>query len=192
MYKLFAPRRARRIIKKYDGWIRQVAERYRMPPALLQAVLYKEMTEIDLLDLAADLIVAAGCFPKKDSSTGYAQIFGKTGVESINFAVRRGLTSFEALRLPCSGPLDPRNLSDVRKVWRRLRREPRFNIEVAALTLLSAADEMTGKTCFDSFSEEELKLILTRYNADVRHVTAYGEDAFRLYLSFKANNNRAL
>lgn len=186
MLKIISPRRAERILEKNGAWIGELSERYGIPDALLRAVLYKEMTEIDLLDLAADLVVAAGVFAKKDSSTGYAQIFGKTGVESINFAVGRGLTSYRALGLPCSGMLDPNDPKDVRMVWKRLRRDRKFNLEVEALTLLSAAQEMTGRIGFPEYSDEELKLILTRYNANVHEITRYGEEAFALYEKYRA------
>ena len=178
MIKLYSPRRTRAILARYAPWIETVCARYQIPAALLRAVLYKEMTEIDLLDLAADLVVSAGCFRKKDSSTGYGQIFGATGVRAINFAVDHGLASCRALGLPFDRRLDS---GDTRAGWKRLHRDRKLNLEVAALTLLCAAEEMTGRIDFARYTPKELKLILTRYNADVRHITPYGEQAYALY-----------
>ena len=79
---------------------------------------------------------------------------------------------------------------DIRLVWKKLKDDERFNIEVCAINLRLCAAEMTGRTDFSSFSDEETKLALTRYNANVRHVTAYGEDAFRLMQMFSEPASR--
>ena len=54
----------------------------------------------------------------------------------------------------------------------------------AALNLLSAAEEKTGRIDFPSYSPEELKLIFTRYNGTVPHITPYGEAVYRHYLRY--------
>lgn len=185
MIKIYSPRRSDAILRRYAAWIDAVSDHYALPAGLLRAVLFKEMTEIDLLDLAADLVVAAGCFRKKDCSTGYGQIFGATGIRAINFALEHGMNDFLALGLSCDCLLDAKNADDVRRVWKLQHRSPKANIEIAALTLLCAAEEMTGRIEFASYSEKELKLILTRYNADVRHITPYGEAVYALYTGTK-------
>lgn len=182
MLKIIKPERAERILAEFEPLIAGLSERYRFPSELLQAVLFREMTMTDVLDPAADLVVAAGIFPKKDSSTGFGQVFGRTAINAINAAVAAGLTGFAALGLP-ERILDADDPHDVRKVWLKLWLEPAFNIEAAALTLLDAARQMTGRRDFDSFSEEELKLILTRYNSDTRTVSAYGQAVYEDYLS---------
>ncbi|MBQ3955887.1 MAG: hypothetical protein II680_08355, partial [Clostridia bacterium] len=45
-------------------------------------------------------------------------------------------------------------------------------------------EEMTGRYSFDGCTEAELKRILTRYNANVKSVTPYGEEAYRHYLRY--------
>ena len=50
MIKLINPNTAEGIIERYDAWIGQVAERYQVPAALIKAILYQEMTKIDLMD----------------------------------------------------------------------------------------------------------------------------------------------
>ncbi len=184
MLKLISPRRAESILKEQDAWIGTVAERYGVPAAVIRAILYQEMTAIDLLDAAADLVVWSGLFAKKDSSTGYAQIFGRVGLDAVNFAADRGLADYRSLGVTCDHRLERKNEKDVRLMWKLLRRDRRANIEIAALNLLCAAEEMTGRIDFGSFSPEELKLVLTRYNANVRHVTPYGESVYRHYLRY--------
>lgn len=179
MLKLISRRRAERILRSCGPRIRELSRKYRIPAPVIQAILYQEMTQIDLLDLAADLAVWTNLFPKKDSSTGYAQIFGYVGIRAVNFAVDRGLTDYAALGISADHRLDSQNPKDVRRIWLLLHRDPRANLEIATLNLLSAAEEMTGRIDFEHYSEEELKRVLTRYNANVQSVTAYGEAVYR-------------
>ena len=184
MWKLYSPSRAEKVIRKYNGWIRKVSASYKLPAPMIKAVLYQELTQIDLGDLAADLMVLAGIFGKQDSSTGYAQIFGRVALNAANFAVDQGLADYRSLGIDSEHRLDPAVVKDVRKIWRMIHRNPRQNIELASLNLLSAAEEMTGRIDFSSYSAEELTLILTRYNADVKQATAYGREAYRHYLRY--------
>ena len=188
MYRLISDKKAEKILQKYREWIFTVANRYKIPASVIQAILYKEMTEIDLMDLAADLIVWTGLTRKKDSSTGYAQIFGYVGLNAINFAVDKGITDYASLGIKSNVRLDRKNQKDVRMIWKLLYKNQKANIEIAALNLLSAAEEMTGRIDFPGYTEEELKLVLTRYNANVKHVTSYGEKAYQHYLRYQDRN----
>ena len=181
MVRLISPARARRILDRYAGWIDAVSARYGVPSRLIRAILFQEMTTIDLMDPLADLAVLVGVSGKKDSSTGYAQIFGYVGLNAVNFAVDRGLATYESLGVRSDHRLNPDDPADVRAVWKLLRRDPRANIEIATLNLLMAAQDMIGRLDFDSFTDDELKLVMTRYNADVKHITPYGEQVFAYY-----------
>ena len=194
MLRLYSPRAAERILRRYGETIDAVAARYALPGAVIRAILYQEITGIDLLDGVADALVqhnlrrgvrGPGRAQKSDSSTGYAQIYGFVAIHAINFAVERGLATYAALGLPGDRQPDPENMADLRFVWERLHREPAFNIECAALNLLSAAQEVTGRIDFPGYSPEELKRIFTRYNGTVPHVTPYGEAAYRHYLRYQ-------
>ena len=173
------------VLERYDGWIETVARRYSMPSALLKAILYQEMTQIDVLDPVADIAVQIAPRYSRDSSTGYAQIFGRTGLAAVNYAVDRGLATYESLGIDTVRRLDSGNARDVHKVWLKLHRDPHANIEVAALVLLMFADELLGRTDFETFTDDEVKLVMTRYNADVDYVTKYGEQVFGHYKQFR-------
>ena len=200
MLRLYSARAAERIIRRLDAPIQDISARYALPAPVLQAVLYQEITQIDLLDMLADGLTALnllrlagranlpkgrGVFHKYDCSTGYAQIFARVGIEAVNFALDRGLASPEALGLPARR-LDAAKPRDLRLVWRRLHREPAFNLELAALNLLSAAEEKTGRIDFASYSPEELQRILTRYNGTSPTVSAYGKAAYAQYLRYQS------
>ena len=200
MLKLYSARAAERIIRRLDAPIQDISARYALPAPVLQAVLYQEITQIDLLDMLADGLTALnllrlagraklpkgrGVFHKYDCSTGFAQIFARVGIEAVNFALDNRLTSAEALGLPARR-LDAAKPRDLRLVWRRLHREPTFNLELAALNLLSAAEEKTGRIDFASYSPEELQRILTRYNGASPTVSAYGKAAYAQYLRYQS------
>lgn len=188
MIKLFSKEKTERLIGDCTEYIEEASRKYGVPAAMIRAILYREMTEIDLVDVLADFAVyLAPGLVKKDSSTGYAQIYGFVGLNALNLAADRGLTTYEEHGIHTDHRLDPADPADVRKVWLLLSRDRKENIEFAAMNLLACAEEMTGRTDFAAFTEDELRLILTRYNANVRHVTKYGEDTYR-YMQ-KYNNN---
>lgn len=198
--RLYSAHAAERIIRRLDAPIRQISARYALPAPVLQAVLFQEISQIDLLDVLADALVALNLLclagrstlPKKrsilykcDSSTGYTQIFARVGIEAVNYALDRHLTTAEALGLP-SRRLNAADPRDLRLVWRRLHRKPVFNLELAALNLLSAAEEKTGRIDFASYTPEELQHILTRYNGTSPTVSAYGKSAYAQVLRYAA------
>lgn len=208
MLKLYSKRKAARIVERYADWIGQLSLRYGIPAACVKAILYKELIEIDLLDPAADLAVrlywlrrrlrpAAGTAPtapngkrgllnKRDSSTGYGQIFGAVAILALNFAVDRGLERYENFGFPAGRRLSPERDEDLRQVWQLLRRDPKANIALAALNLLAAAEEITGQLDFERLTPAELQQVFTRYNADTRQITPYGQEVYRCYLRFRA------
>lgn len=203
MFKLYSARTAENIIRRMDATIRRISARYAIPAAVLRAVLYQEITQIDLLDLFADWLVQfnwrrlslrgalsaetlkkRGLLYKLDSSTGYAQVFARVGIEALNFGLDRGLVTAEELSLPPEKRLDAKEPRDLQLIWRRLHRERAFNLELAALNLLSAAQEKTGRIDFSSYSPEELQLILTRYNGTSREISHYGKSAYAHVLRY--------
>ena len=179
-----AAKHAEKVIAKYGDWIDTVSEKYSVPSAIIKSILYMEITRINMLDTAADLAVWSNLFPKKDSSTGPAQIFGRVGLEAINFAVEKGYTDYEKLGIVTDHVLDSSDPDDVRLIWKKLHNDKNANIEIATLNILCATDEMTGRIDFGNYSDEELKHILTRYNADTRNITPYGEEAFENYIRY--------
>ena len=206
MLKMYSPKKAQKIIRRSMGTIRSLSDQYELPCACLQAILYQEITQMDFGDFLADLAVrfywaryrlrrrlrkkeaprAGGVLHKKDSSTGYAQIFAYVGIRAVRFGLQKNLVTCEALGLPADHPLRPENPDDLCLIWHRLHRDPDFNLHLAALNLLSAAEEMTGRIDFPSYTPEELQLIFTRYNANARHITPYGETVYGHYLAYQA------
>ncbi len=184
MWNPYSIKRTEHIITKLTPKIETVAQKYGMPAAAIQAVLRKEMPQINWIDFAADLAVACGGILKQDSSTGYMQIFGWVGLNAVNFAVDEGLATYESLGLRVDHRLDPQNRADVRWIWKKMQTDRTANLEIAALNLISCAKEMTGRIDFAHYTEEEWKLLFTRYNQNTRKVTPYGEETYAHYVRY--------
>ena len=56
--KLYSPNRAEHILRSLDSDIEGICRMVHLPSAVLKAVLYKEITDIDFFDPLADAIVA--------------------------------------------------------------------------------------------------------------------------------------
>jgi len=199
MLRLYSDKKAKRIIGKCSALLYALEEEYHVPCACMQAILYQEITQIDLLDIAADWLVA--CFwlryslrkklhlaglprGKKDSSTGYAQVFAATAIRSMLYAQERGIIQSAAFAFLQEWPLRPDRPDDLQAVWKKLHCDKAFNLRMAALTLLHAAGEVTGAPSFDHLTPEEFQLVFTRYNANVNHITPYGQAAYHSFLDF--------
>ncbi len=195
MLKLYSPKTAERIIRARRGAIEKISARFCLPAPFIRALLYTELVRIDVLDPLADLVVrinlrrgagaGTGLLRKRDSSTGYGQIFGFVAINAANFAADRGIADYASLGLPAHR-LDPDSSEDLWLMWSRLNRDPEFNIALSALNLIYAADEVTGRTDFTDFTPEEIQRIYTRYNGTAKQVTPYGEEAYRTYLRYAA------
>ena len=195
MLKLYSPKAAEQIIRRYKEAIERSAESFAVPAPFIRALLYTELVRIDVLDPLADLVVrinlrrgaasGTGLLRKRDSSTGYGQIYGYVAINAANFAADRGIAERASLALP-ERELDPDSAEDLWLVWNRLNRDPAFNIALSALNLICAADEVTGKTDFTSLTAEEIQRTYTRYNGTAKHITPYGEEAYRHYLRYAA------
>ena len=205
MLRLYSVKRTERIVEQQAEWIEKVARQYGIPSACMKAVLRKEIAEIDLLDVAADLAVrlnwlrsgiarpfrhgpevirGKGLFRKRDSSTGYAQIFAAVAIDAANYAMERGLETAAGLEMLQERRPDRRNADDLCAMWRRLARDKAYNIRLGTLNLIAAAEEMNGHTDFARYTPEEYQRAFTRYNANVRTVTDYGREVYGYFLRY--------
>ncbi len=206
MLKLYSVRRTERILEEYTPWIETVSRRYGLSAAWIKAVLRKEIAEIDLLDPVADLLVRLNwalarlrlphgsrrsILNKRDSSVGYAQIFAYVAIDAANYALDRGLDDAAGLKLPEGRRPDGKNGDDLRAMWRRLSQDRKYNIQMAALNLISAAEETNGHADFARYTPEEMQRALTRYNANTRQITAYGREVYGYCRMYEESAERA-
>ena len=182
MIRLYTEKNTEKIVSAMEPVIVRICGEYGVPVPCVKAVLYREIREIDLMDAAADAAVRLGLFGRKDSSTGYAQIFARTAVRALRFAGERGIETAENLGFP---PL-PAGDDPVytRRIWLRLNRDRVFNLRMGTLNLLAAADEAAGSTDFSRMTAEDLKRVFSRYNSSSCAVSPYGEEVYRYYLRY--------
>ena len=218
MLKIYTQPRIEKIIAGQAEWLARLERMYGIPRACIQAVMFKEMSDMDILDILADFAVKCywiqfdvlsffrrvlkkpplrhfpgGLLKKRDSSTGYAQIFGYVAIRAIHFSFIHGLDSdLASFNLPAKKSLDEKNPADLRLIWRKLNQDSAFNLRMAALNLISAAEETTGRIDFSSYTPEEFQLIFTRYNADSRSITFYGRETYRHFLFFSQSSQEYL
>ena len=217
MLQIYNDNAAERIILKYAEEICEISSRYGLPGPYLQAVLFQEITRIDLIDLLVDEAVrlnwmmyslrdrvtggaansgtmnrGRSLIKKLDSSTGYAQIFAFVAINAVNFAAERGITAYEDLGIQADHILDPDHPPDRCWMWHRLNRDRVFNLKAAALNLIAAAEEMTGRIDFAGYSMEEIKRIFTRYNGTIKKISPYGEETYLHYLRYARMEDGAL
>ena len=199
MLKIYSEKKAKKMIRERDTLIRNISASYHLPPACLKAILMMEIPQVDLADLAADATVRinwlryslGGRFDpdrhtrnplkKFDSSTGFGQIFSQVAIDAILFARSLDIPLYTGT----GDDLFPFRPDDLKQVWTRLNRDEVFNLSCAALNLLHAAFEMTGKIDLSNASENELKLVFSRYNGNVKKISTYGERAYSYYLDYQ-------
>ena len=197
---LYSKKKVEQILSDNYDLIENICSSYHLPSAYLKAILLMELPTINLLDMTADAVVGLNwlrnsvshCFTmdrhtrdpfqKFDSSTGYGQIFSQVAIEAILFARDQHIPLF----LGTKDELYPLNPEDLEQVWKRLRRDKVFNLSCAALNIIHAAYQMTGRIDFESYDETEKKMIFTRYNGTAKPISEYGEQAYRYYLELQA------
>ena len=198
LLNLYSQSRAQKIIDQNSALIESICASYHLPSACLKAILRMELPEINMLDELADIVVAFnwvryslfGTFDldrhtrnplrKYDSSTGYGQIFAQVAIEAILFAESQDIPVF----LGITGELSPFSPYDLKRVWARLHHDKVFNLSCAALNIIHAAFEMTGRVDFEGYNEREIKMTLTRYNGNAKTISSYGEKAYLFYLEY--------
>lgn len=193
--------KTKKILNQNSELIESICASYHLPSAYLKTILRMELPEINVLDRIADAVVAFnwgrytlfGSFDmqrhthnplrKFDSSTGYGQIFAQVAIEAILFAQSQDIPVF--LGIP--GKLLPSNPNDLKRIWTRLHYDKVFNLSCAALNIIHAAFEMTGRIDFESYNESEIKMTLSRYNGNAQAISSYGEKAYLYYLEYSGD-----
>ena len=198
MLNLYSCSKTKKLIDQNSALIDSICTSYHLPSVYLKTILRMELPEINVFDVLADILVAFnwsrytlfGTFDlerhtrnplrKFDSSTGFGQIFAQVAIEAILFAQSQDISVF--LGIPEA--LYPFNPHDLKRIWSRLHHDKVFNLSCAALNIIHAAFEMTGRIDFKDYNEREIKMILSRYNGNAQAISPYGEKAYQLYLEY--------
>lgn len=180
-----------------DALITGLARSFRMRKSLMQAVIFWEY-QADVTDEGVDAQVDAyyswkeayaeweqnpiGLPPSSpsvifdDSSTGVAQIFGRTAIRARNHCIGADVIS---------GPIqDPEDWRARRAVWNQLRNDDDYNVSVVPLIHIWSAARDSITTDRLSYSDDEIFKVLSVYNGS----DEYGFRARDLYNIFEAYN----
>ncbi|MFF4385747.1 glycoside hydrolase domain-containing protein [Streptomyces sp. NPDC001552] len=156
----------RRVVVEWDTVITQLAYKYKMRKALIQTACYWEMRHIDAVDLAADVAAAVSWQTSRtlvDTSTGIAQMFGRTAILAWNYAIQNGFTTGTIRNVNSD--------NDKFEVWDDLRMEDSFAIQSVPLVHLWNAGGAPGNSPTEKvmrpmsldYTESEIYQILRRY-----------------------------
>ncbi|MFC9426771.1 glycoside hydrolase domain-containing protein [Streptomyces sp. NPDC056987] len=182
----------RRVVLEYDTVSTLLAHRYKMRKALIQTSAYWEMRHIDPIDLTVDQAVSTtfnttGYF--KDSSTGIAQIFGRTAVLAWNHAIRSGYAE---------GPIrDVNSDEDKYNIWDDCRYQDEFSMSTVPLIHLWNADGASGNTPEEKplrpmrldYTENEIFQVLRRYQGTNDEAVAHARQRSALYQIMEKYNS---
>ena len=208
MFELYSRASAEEAIGRETDCILAAAKKCGVPASWIRGILLKEMTELNAMDLLADLAVRFyyfryrlyGRLPgtkgrilgKSDSSTGWGQIYAFCAIDSLNYATDRRIARYEDFGLNPGHRLIRNSPDDRWMIWKRLNKDRHFNIEMCALTLRSCAEERTGRQAAPDFSPEEIKQTFTRYNGTVPQINAYAEKAYQYYQYYQEQTAKQL
>ncbi|GKS12896.1 hypothetical protein YDYSY3_38960 [Paenibacillus chitinolyticus] len=192
---------------EYDALITQLSQTYSMRKAMIQAVLFRELCFEGAEDVVMDSLVASyysykhsyedwenlplvikaitppPTFPigaQEDCSTGHAQIFAKTAINSNNYAVQERIISGQTFNV--------NDWKDMGYVWNKLHTDQVYNISVCPLVLLLAAEQVQVNRVFYQYDIPKVKKVIARYNGTGDQAIQYGEETYQYYTIFEYYN----
>lgn len=203
------PRDTANILMHNDITITEISQKYKVRKALIQTVFMWEGSCEGIDDVASDTAVqeyydyknelekwenlsdeekqnvkkpTEPTIIRKDSSTGFCQIFASTAINAYNYAIKRGYIVGETY--------DKTDWHTVFNVWNKLHTDVEYTIEMAALVLLHAADLVKISDITYEYSADDVKKVLARYNGTNDKAQEYGERNYQIYDLFEGYNKK--
>ncbi|MDR1464430.1 MAG: hypothetical protein LBJ11_03915 [Oscillospiraceae bacterium] len=186
----------------HDESFTRWSEAYQVPKALVQTVVLRELICCNVFDLLGDFLAefwfqrcgaaerngAEGALKafswlfKKDSSTGAGQIIADTAILANNMAVERGI-------LPADSRVyDVNDWHDRADMWRRLRDDTDFNIQMVTLALILFADPPAPYEGLLDLTDDQAQAIFRSYTGTVVMMNAHLYYCGEYYLLFRRYN----
>lgn len=195
LYNILDVEAALEDVLQNDATITKFSNEYRIPKEFVQSVLFREIWCYSLGDATSDTMVrdyyqwklgnkSEPLIKKTDSSTGLGQIFAKTAINALNNANDRGFISLSA-------KYDKNNWRHMWTIWSNLHDDDSFNIQCCALVILDCQYEYEEEVPYDDFfdySEEQIKMILARYNGYGEAAEEYADICYEYYEIFEKYN----
>ncbi|WP_308312483.1 hypothetical protein [Streptomyces sp. ISL-11] len=181
-----------------DSPVTSLSNRFNMRKALIQTSTYWEMRHYDIIDQAVDAAVVyyhtgvgGGVIPKRDSSTGIAQISGDVGIRAWNHCINKGYVS--------GAILDPAKDSDIWAMWQKVNKNHAFSVQTVSLIHLWDAEgkpggnnppggESTLRPIRLDYTEGEIFEVLRRYQGWGTEAEGHATKRMALYQIFEKYN----
>jgi peptidoglycan hydrolase-like protein with peptidoglycan-binding domain len=181
-----------------DDVVTAQSNRYNMRKALIQTSAYWEMRHYDIVDQAVDAAVVyyhtgvgGGMTPKRDSSTGIAQISGEVGIRAWNHCITKGYVSGTIL--------DPAKDADIWTMWQKVNKDNAYALQTVSLIHLWDAEgkpggqnppagETTLRSMRLDYTESEIFQVLRRYQGWGQEAEEHATKRMALYQIFEKYN----
>ncbi|MFI6489346.1 glycoside hydrolase domain-containing protein [Streptomyces sp. NPDC050564] len=181
-----------------DDVVTAQSNRYNMRKALIQTSAYWEMRHYDIIDQAVDAAVVyyhtgvgGGMTPKRDSSTGIAQISGEVGIRAWNHCITKGYVSGTIL--------DPAKDADIWTMWQKVNKDNAYALQTVSLIHLWDAEgkpggqnppagETTLRSMRLDYTESEIFQVLRRYQGWGQEAEEHATKRMALYQIFEKYN----
>ncbi|GGN53166.1 hypothetical protein GCM10011579_011020 [Streptomyces albiflavescens] len=181
-----------------DDVVTAQSNRYSMRKALIQTSAYWEMRHYDIIDQAVDAAVVyyhtgvgGGMTPKRDSSTGIAQISGEVGIRAWNHCITKGYVSGTIL--------DPAKDADIWTMWQKVNKDNAYALQTVSLIHLWDAEgkpggqnppagETTLRSMRLDYTESEIFQVLRRYQGWGEEAEEHATKRMALYQIFEKYN----
>ncbi|WP_369246955.1 glycoside hydrolase domain-containing protein [Streptomyces sp. R41] len=182
----------------HDDVVTAQSNRYNMRKALIQTSAYWEMRHYDIIDQAVDAAVVyyhtgvgGGMTPKRDSSTGIAQISGEVGIRAWNHCITKGYVSGTIL--------DPAKDADIWTMWQKVNKDNAYALQTVSLIHLWDAEgkpggqnppagETTLRSMRLDYTESEIFQVLRRYQGWGTEAEEHATKRMALYQIFEKYN----
>ncbi len=197
------------MVKLKDSFITSMSNKYKVRKSLIQTVLaweyalegqddsladslvrnyyeYKEALE-EWLSLPPDeqestVMPTPPTMFREDCSTGIGQIFASTAISAYNFAIDQHIISDTVKK-------DVNDWKQVWEEWKKLNTLPEYNIEMATLVLIHAANLVGINRYSYDYNSDEITKTLARYNGTGDDAANYGNRRKIMYDIFEEYNS---
>lgn len=196
--RIFSHKECFETILANDAVITEASKTLKMRKALIQTSAYWEMRHYDLIDVGVDAAVkyyhtgiGGNLTPKRDSSTGIAQISGEVGVRAWNHCISKGYATGKVL--------DPAKDADIWWMWQKVNKENDFSLKTVSLIHMWGADGKPGgnnppkgetklRAMNWDYTEKEIFEVLRRYQGWGDEAEEHATKRMALYQIFEKYN----
>lgn len=186
MDPIYSANEAVNLVLNNDASISEASNSLKVPKSFIQAILLKEISNIDAGDAIADKLVEnyynkKANADKEDSSTGLGQIFAKTAIRSHNQLV--------SLSIINENNINESDINARKEVWFKLKDDNDYNIKAVAKTIKANATYKGIASQLYEIDDNKKQSLFAAYNGSGPEATKYGSQVLKYQKQFEEYNN---